>query len=64
MPAPRDEQAEEIELLRNENQYLRSYVYDLERKIEKMETEKTLKAKLKKGEREERRENLKSSKRN
>jgi len=38
---PRDEQAEEIELLRNENQYLRAYVYQLERKIEKMETEKT-----------------------
>ena len=39
LPAPRDEQAEEIETLMNENQYLRAYVYELERKIEKMETE-------------------------
>ena len=55
LPAPRDEQAEEIETLKNENQYLRAYVYELERKIEKMKTEKTLKAELKKkrGERRE-----------
>ena len=42
--------------MRNENQYLRAYVHELERKIEKMETEKTLKAELKK-KRRERREN-------
>jgi len=52
LPAPRDEQAEEIESLRNKNQYLRAYVYELERKIEKMETEKTLKAELKRERRE------------
>ena len=65
MPAPRDEQAEEIETLRNENKYLRAYISELERKIKKMEDGKALKAELKKKEeREERREKLKSSKGN
>ena len=35
LPAPRGEQTEEIESLRNENQYLRAYVYELERKMKK-----------------------------
>ena len=35
LPAPRDEQAEEIESLRNENQYLSAYVYELEEKLKK-----------------------------
>ena len=58
LPPPRDEQAEEIEVLRNENQYLRAYVYQLERKIKKMETEKTLKVQLKKKRRERREEKI------
>ena len=33
LPALRDEQAEEIETLKNENEFLRAYVYELERKI-------------------------------
>ena len=31
LPAPRDEQAEELEILRNENKYLRAYVVELEK---------------------------------
>jgi len=53
-PEPRDEQAEEIKILRNENTYLRAYVVELERKIEKMEDEKAHKAELKKKRRERR----------
>ena len=48
LPAPWYEQAKEIETLKNKNQFLRTNVYELERKIKKMETEKTLKAELKK----------------
>jgi len=44
LPAPRDEQAEEVEILSNENTYLRAYVIEVERKIEKMEVEKAQKA--------------------
>ena len=56
LPAPRDEQAEEIETLKKENEFLRAYVYELEKKIEKMEDEKARKAELKKKKKREKRE--------
>ena len=54
LPALRDEQAKELEILRNENTYLRAYVIEVERKIEKIKDEKAYKAKLKKKRRERR----------
>ena len=58
LPPPRDDQAEEIKELRSQNQHLGEYVSQLERKIEKMETENRLKAELKiKRRKKERRKN-------
>ena len=54
LPVPWDEQDDELKILRNKNTFLKVYVIELERKIEKMEDEKTQKAELKKKRRERR----------
>ena len=56
LPPPPDVQAEEIKQLRSQNQYLREYVSQLEKKIENMETENRLKAEIKLKKREKREE--------
>ena len=49
-----DERADELKILKNENIYLKTRVYELERKFEEMEDEKARKAEIKKKRREKR----------
>ena len=48
LPEPRDERADKLDILMNENIYLKIRVYELERKIEKMKDEKAKKEQIKK----------------